>query len=68
MRIVGGAETSALTNMLSASVEGESSTTKLRCGAARSQTAQGKDTTTLGWVRTMKKGGRLEPSASMGRR
>ena len=39
--LVGSAETSAFTTMLSASVEGESSTRRLRCGVARSQTAQG---------------------------
>ena len=33
----GGAETSALPGILSATVEGKSSTTKLRCGAARSR-------------------------------
>ena len=71
MGIAGSAETSALTDMLSASVEGESSTGQLRCGVARRQTVQGKEglvSGTLGLVRRMKKGGRLEPSASMGRR
>ena len=67
----GGAETSAFTKMLSASVEGQSSPTQLRCGAARCPTAQGKEggvrSTSFGLVSTMKKG-RLESSASMGRR
>ena len=58
--LVGSAETSAFTIMLSASVEGESSTTQLRCGVAKSPTAQGKDgmsSSTFGLVRRMKKGG-----------
>ena len=39
----GGAETSALTEMLSATVEGQSSTTQLRCGAARIPTVLGEE-------------------------
>ena len=73
MRVgVGGAETSAFPDQLSATVEGEFSTSQLRCGVARSPTARGKEglmiSGTLGMVRRMKKEGILEPSASMGRR
>ena len=61
----GDVETPALRPQLSATAEGQSSTAGLRSGAAETYLALGKDSfmTTLGLVRRMKKGGRLELTA-----
>ena len=57
--LTGDAATPALTRTLSATAEGQSSTTGLRCGAAKTHLAMGKESlsTTLGLVRRTKKGG-----------